>query len=369
MLRFLFSTVLIASVVSVDEYWRLPIPPQGQTLGSYPPLARQLTPQSCGLCHPKQYQEWQTSLHASAVSEGLVGQLPAFDEDTQAACLSCHAPRSEQLTLWQSQGLEAMTDLHGVDCAACHVRSHRRFSSQEKPSTPHGSVKRLALFEKAEFCAPCHQFDADGESLNGKLLENTYEEWRTSPYASAGKSCQHCHMPEKSHEFKGIHDPEMTRRGLKIQARRTDSGIWLRARNAGAGHALPTYATPKISIVMQAKDKPDHRHEHIIQRRLTWDEDHGWKELFDTRLLPNQPLELRLNLEPNQRASITVTVIPDAYYHEQVYPALIRLIGDELEPEARKLLDQAHRTSGQTGYVLDQLQCDSWTGQESPCTE
>ncbi len=27
----------------------------------------------------------------------------------------------------------------------------------------------------------CHQFGADGYALNGKLLENTYEEWKASP--------------------------------------------------------------------------------------------------------------------------------------------------------------------------------------------
>ncbi len=367
MSRILILIVLVSPTIADGDYWQLPVPLQGKARETYPMMVQSLLPQSCAICHPQQYADWKSSLHASAFSKGLVGQLPAFDEDTQDECLTCHAPRSEQILVWKSQGIAAAENMHGVDCAACHIRSHIRFSSQEKQNTPHGSVKPLELFKEAQFCAPCHQFDADGESVNGKLLENTYEEWRTSSYSRAKKSCQSCHMPEKRHIFKGIHDPGMTRQGLKVEAQRTKSGIWLRAWNAGAGHALPTYATPQIRIVMQAIDKPNHRHEHVIQRRLTWDEEYGWKELFDTRLLPNESLELSLDLNPKQKASITVEVKPDAYYHEQVYPTLLRLIGDRLEPAARNMLDQAYKTAGQTGYILYQLRCGSWMGQDSPC--
>ena len=365
--RMLLFILIVLPIVAKSDYWQLPVPLQGKAPETYPQLVKSLAPRSCAVCHPQQYADWQSSLHASAASKGLVGQLPAFDEASQDKCLTCHAPRSEQLLLWRSKGIAATDHLHGVDCATCHVRSHRRFSAQKNLDTPHGTVRQLRLFAEAQFCAPCHQFGADGESVNGKLLENTYEEWRASPYFSTEKTCQACHMPEKRHLFKGIHDPDMTRQGLKIEARRTHSGVALRAWNAGAGHALPTYATPQIRIVMQAVDNPNQRHEHIIQRRLMWDEEHGWKELFDTRLLPDKSTELSLGLDPKQQASITVQVKPDAYYREQVYPTLLRLIGDELNTEARNMLEQAYKTSGQTGYILYQLHCDSWTGQDSPC--
>ncbi|MBI3628436.1 MAG: cytochrome c554 and C-prime, partial [Candidatus Rokubacteria bacterium] len=83
-------------------------------------------------------------------------------------------------------------------------------------SLPHNGVTRTPAFLRSEFCASCHQFGADGFALNGKLLENTYEEWRASPAARAGRQCQDCHMPDRRHLWRGIHDPDMVKSGVEI---------------------------------------------------------------------------------------------------------------------------------------------------------
>jgi len=368
-MRCLVAVWLIATSTSMaEDYWERPIPPQGPAPDTHHPAAQDLAPQSCALCHPKQYEQWQMSFHARAVSKGLVGQLPAFDEETQTECLNCHAPRSEQQSRWKTSGLKALGQVKGVDCAACHVRRHRRHGPNAKMHTPHGSVRGLDLFRRADFCAPCHQFEEDGERVNGKLLENTHQEWAVSSYAKAGKPCQHCHMPDKQHNFAGIHTPEMVRKGLAVEARRSPSGVILEASNVGAGHALPTYATPRINIRIQAKEDATRRLDYSIQRTLIWDEQQGWTELSDTRLLPNQTVELRLGLDPRQQAKVIVMVEPDAYYHEHVYPTLLEMIGDELQPSARSILEQAMHESGQTGYLLYEVNCAQWTGQVAPCS-
>jgi hypothetical protein len=366
---YLLFITIAAPLLAGAGYWQLPIPAQGEPPADYHPLARDPNPQSCALCHAEQFRQWQQSLHARAFSKGVAAQLPAFEEAVQGDCLECHAPRSEQLDLWLGQGIGSTAQIHGVDCATCHLRRHRRHSPLGKTQTPHGPVIAVALFRDPEFCSPCHQFQESGERLNGKLLENTYQEWLASSHAAANRTCQSCHMPDGSHEFKGIHDPEMTRKGLKVEARRTVQGAHFRAWNDGAGHALPTYATPRIKIVMkpEGNNKPHLR--HVIQRRLEWDEENGWSERSDTRLQPGQSVELNLELADNQATEITVSVEPDAYYHEWVYPTLLRLIGDDLLPAERNILNQAMQESGDTEYLLYILHCDRWMGSEAVCIQ
>jgi hypothetical protein len=126
--------------------------------------------------------------------------------------MNCHAPLAEQAAAFaaattrkkghrpEAQGLAAS----GNSCAGCHVRRHRHFGPPQRetgavgPSaaaSPHGGVTRAADFEKAEFCAACHQFSED-QDINGKPLENTVAEWRQSRQAAAGQTCQTCHMPD-----------------------------------------------------------------------------------------------------------------------------------------------------------------------------
>ena len=63
-----------------------------------------------------------------------------------------------------------------------------------------------------------------------------------------GIQCQHCHMPNREHTWKGVHDPATFRQGIAVVAvaARTAGGVTARARvtNVGAGHYLPTTPTP-----------------------------------------------------------------------------------------------------------------------------
>ena len=238
--------VRFAQAASVD-YWTLPIPEQGPVPQDFAWPVSSLDAGACALCHPKQYEEWRTSFHARAASPGLLGQLGAFDGSIRTICLNCHAPRTEQ----QAALADSDTGLsRGIDCAGCHVRSHRRFGPRDLSVTPHGPVQEESLFSSSEFCAPCHQFSPGDMAVNGKLLENTLAEWRGSRYAAEGITCQRCHMPGGSHGFRGIHDPDMLRRGLALEVDRTPSGIVATVRNRGAGHALPTYITPRIRLLV-----------------------------------------------------------------------------------------------------------------------
>lgn len=353
-----------------DDYWLRPIPLQGAAPDAYPSAAKGLSPGDCGVCHIEQYRQWSTSYHRMATSAGLLGQLRAFDQAEQTDCLNCHAPRAEQQQLWYSGSPDAYDNLYGVGCATCHVRAHRRFGPRTVAPTPHGDVRGLDLFSRSTFCLPCHQFDEQGVSVNGKPLENTYQEWQASRYPQQGMSCQGCHMRQGRHEFLGIHDRDTTRNGLKVSARRGDTGVLVVARNAGAGHALPTYSTPRIRIIFgEHGGDANPQSDYIIQWRLTWDPNRGWKEIFDTRLLPDQRVELTHSLAPERRLGITVLVEPDADYHERVYPELLEAIGDDLPAFDRELLEQARVASGRSAYVLYCLECKPWEGADTACDE
>jgi hypothetical protein len=349
-------------------YWTRPIPAQGPApaLAADNPVVTDLSANACRLCHPAQFEHWSGSLHAGALSPGVLGQLGAFDPETQSDCLACHAPRQEVIDLWQGQGLAAAGHLAGVDCATCHVRGHVRHGPRAVEQTPHGPVDPLPLFRQAAFCAPCHQFDDTGLSVNGKPLENTYAEWQGSRYAREGVTCQDCHMPDKRHGFKGIHDPETTRRGLLVRAWRVYGGLRVRAGNVGAGHALPTYVTPRILIRLEGADGANSR-EHSIARRMRWTLEAGWEELADDRLAPDQWIDLDLDLPPAEPGRVVVRVEPDDDYHRRIYPALPELLGERLSTAQRALLARAGELAGRSAYTLYRFACPPWRGLEEPC--
>ena len=352
----------------LNDYWRLPIPFQGDIPADYLSTARNLSASACAQCHPGQYEAWRGSRHSRATSAGLLGQLGALDYEERRHCLRCHAPRSEQQEAWENAQPSVPHDLGGVDCASCHVREHHRYGPRDVAATPHGPVQRRALFRESEFCAPCHQFDEEGLSVNGKPLENTYAEWLASRYVQEEKSCQTCHMKDGRHAFAGIHDPEMTRMGLEVTADRLAAGARLRLWNAGAGHALPTYITPRIRVLLHDHaQNGEPLHEYTIQRRMSWDIDAGWSEVSDTRLLPDQAVELAQPLGPDQTMIISIIVDPDADYHERIYPALLEMFAEQLTPSGRSLLEAAKAESGQSSYVLYCLECGPWHGVDAPC--
>lgn len=351
-------------------FWERPISAQGKppaALAEQSPLA-DLEPAACGQCHPRQHEAWRDSFHALALSPGLLGQLQGFDEATRADCLACHAPRSEQVERVEREGAVAALGRAGVECAGCHVRDHRRHGPRDLPQTPHGAVEGLGRYREASFCAPCHQFDATGLAVNGKPLQDTWNEYLASPQAAAGVTCQACHMPDKVHAFKGIHDPAMTRQGLALEGSRTAEGITARAWNRGAAHALPTYVTPRILLTLEEAAGAARR-EHVIARRMRWSAEAGWEELADDRLPPGQSVELALSLPPEAAGRVTVRVEPDHDYHARVYPALLDLLAGRLDPSSRALLEQARQAGGETAYTLYRLDCPPWSGQTVPCWE
>ncbi len=329
----------------VRRHWRSPLAPQGPPPAGYSPLEASLAPQACGTCHPAQLADWTTSVHAASMGPGVAGQLVEMLERAPgdaAGCYVCHAPLAEQRPLAVKPGaagewianpvFDPTLHRRGIVCAGCHVRAHERFApprrdgstanSAPRERLPHGGATRTPAFLRSEFCRDCHQFTPDGFALNGKLLQNTYEEWRVSRFARAGVQCQDCHMPDRRHLWRGIHDEATVRSGLTIALAREPMpgrvAATLRVENTGVGHAFPTYVTPLVVLRAELIDPggrviPDSREEHVIGRQVELDLS---RELTDTRLLPGEHATLRYRRAAGAgtRARFSVIVYPDAFY-------------------------------------------------------
>ncbi len=364
------------------RHWRQPLAAQGRPPASFSPLEGSLNPESCGTCHPLQYGDWRDSTHAAASGPGIAGQLVEMwssDPASASGCYACHAPLAEQRPFIRAgagmstgAAFEKNPDYDptladkGVPCAACHVRGHERFgpprrdgsleSGVARETLPHHGVTRTPAFLASEFCRGCHQFAPNGPALNGKLLQDTYAEWRASPFARRGVQCQDCHMPDRRHQWRGIHDPAMVRSGLTIIARadaaRYQPGDWaslvLTVTSTRIGHAFPTYVTPRVIMRVELVDRdnrsvPGTRVEKLIAREVSLDLS---RELFDTRLLPGQSATLayRPRLDaPGLRARFSVVVEPDAFY-ERFFAVLLQQGTGRGESQIREALDAARRS-------------------------
>jgi hypothetical protein len=366
------ATRLDAIESFVARHWRAPLAPQGPPPARFSPLEASLAPEACGTCHPAQLADWRTTVHARAMGPGVTGQLVemlASAPRSALACQQCHAPLAEQSplrpdTLAENLDFDPALRGRGVPCAGCHVRGHERFgpprrdgslaSAAPRETLPHGGVTRTPAYLASEFCRDCHQFAPDGPALAGKLLQDTYNEWRASRFATAGVQCQDCHMPDRRHVWRGIHDPDMVRAGLAISVVEHASGVdrvdaRLLVESTGVGHRFPTYVTPIVVLRAELVDTAGRavagtRKERRIGREVTLDLE---RELSDTRLRPGERAELpyaRALEHGAVAARFSVVVYPDAFY-TAFYEGLLRQGVGRGEAEIRAALAETRRSA------------------------
>jgi nitrate/TMAO reductase-like tetraheme cytochrome c subunit len=363
-----------ADKVFLERHWRRPIPVQGPAPGRFSPVEKSLASASCGTCHPAQLADWKTSFHARSMGPGVAGQLVAmWREDPESArlCLSCHAPLAEQQPFTERGTRNAAFDTglqnEGLTCAVCHVRRHERFGPPRRNGSlapaaprerlPHNGVTRTLAFQQARFCAACHQFAADDLALNGKLLENTYEEWKRSPAAREGRQCQDCHMPDRRHLWRGIHDPEMVKSGVEIsvttERARYRPGDALAAtiviKSVAVGHYFPTYVTPRVVVragLLDVNAAPiaGSEQEYVIAREVTLDLS---REVFDTRIPPGERASFAYRRRLDGKGlmlRVSVTVAPDHFY-ERFFKSLLGSGAGAGAKQIHEALEAARRST------------------------
>jgi hypothetical protein len=359
----------------VTRHWRAPIAPQGPPPARFSAAEAALSPEACGACHPAQLADWRTSLHAQSMGPGVTGQLVEMLESAPGealACLTCHAPLAEQrpvvpgATPSVNPVFDRDLQSKGLVCAGCHVRAHERFgpprrdgslaSAAPRQTLPHNGVTRTPAFLASEFCRSCHQFGSDGFALNGKLLENTYNEWKASRFAREGVQCQDCHMPDRRHLWRGIHDPDTVRGGLEITVTPASGphrpgmvvAVTLRVKSVRVGHAFPTYVTPRVILRGELVDAagavvPGSVSEKTLEREVALDLS---REIRDTRLRPGEAATLtyrRRITAPGLTARLSVVVEPDAFY-TRFFEALLAQGAGRGEAQIKEALAATRRS-------------------------
>ncbi|HET9623504.1 MAG TPA: c-type cytochrome [Kofleriaceae bacterium] len=334
---------------------------QGEPPAALAPAQASLHAQQCARCHIQQFRAWSTSVHRGAASPGVLAQTEfGMAAGDRAGCLRCHAPLAEQ-------AISANPDLRAesVSCAGCHVRNWVRHGPPNVapsllPITGYPLIIS-SLYERADFCLPCHQLPPR-TAVAGKPLLDTYREWLTGPYAPRGVQCQHCHMASRDHSVLGIHDPATVRQAIALTARATRLAGHVTATaaltNVGAGHAFPTTATPAVWLsirLLDARGQPiagasDRRR---IGRDVAFDG--AWHERADSRIAPGATFAVARDWVGGRvgdavTARIVVEVQPDAYYERIYAQALAR----KLAPAQRALYEQAAARAAGSHYIVEQ---------------
>ena len=200
----------------------------------------------CGECHPNQYQQWSMSSHAYAAVSPMFNKFEQTINDISRGtvnyfCVRCHASvgtalgEERAIAWWDRNGAAK----EGITCVTCHrvgegygkVNAARRITpgtinepvfgpfdslgglkaisnargngilvTMDEPDRPDEGTKKWIrmhqtaiqsdLIKKSEFCEACHQVAV----YPGIKLETVWEEWRASPAAKEGITCQACHM-------------------------------------------------------------------------------------------------------------------------------------------------------------------------------
>ncbi len=197
----------------------------------YPPAA------TCGNCHPKHYREWSVSQHAySQLSPVYLSLNNRINQLTNGSngdfCLRCHNQVGANLgeSSFVSNLERHPTSREGITCVVCHRvnKAYNKASgrlalvegtltepvfgptgneelarvldnAQEYGVTTdpnargqliHKEAKQFAPISTPMFCGTCH----DVTLFNGFRLEEAFSEYRLSPAAAKGVTCQDCHM-------------------------------------------------------------------------------------------------------------------------------------------------------------------------------
>ena len=362
-------------------HWAQPIAPQGEPPAGFLPGDAALAPESCAACHVAQYADWNTSLHSQAMGPGIRWQLRVMNQAEANDCLRCHAPLAEQKALtalehgWPNAPKTAMpayvsADLHrrGNTCASCHVRKHVYFGppASSVPPAPaqnpksHGGFSAQPAFSDSRFCAPCHQFPPGARSLEGKLIENTYEEWRDSPAAGEGATCQTCHMPGRRHLWRGIHDAETVRKGLRreLEVKRLANGklaVLATVTAPGVGHHFPTYVVPKATVSLHLRNSSGIREiaRHVIGRTVSVDMTREWS---DTRIPPGGKsiVAAEVNAPPGDNYVEMHMEIEPAEHYIRMFRSMLDQ-NPKMDTSAQLLLREALRQALSTAYRLDDV--------------
>jgi nitrate/TMAO reductase-like tetraheme cytochrome c subunit len=190
----------------------------------------------CRKCHEDHYREWSVSPHAyaqlSPVFNAMSAKIVQLTNGTQGDfCIRCHTPVGMILEepVYMANSKRHPTSREGITCIVCHRvnENYGRISSRidikegsifdtvygplgnkelkrvlqdpkykvvteegERGRPIHKEVEKFSVLTTPGFCGSCH----DVLFPNGFRLEDAFSEYKASPAAKRGETCQDCHM-------------------------------------------------------------------------------------------------------------------------------------------------------------------------------
>ena len=192
---------------------------------------------TCKTCHESHYKEWSVSQHAyaqlSPIYMAMQNKINKLSNGSNGDfCIRCHTQVG--MNIGESPYISNLerhpTSREGITCVVCHRveqeygkvsgrlalvegdllapvygpnggaelervldnRDQYRVVTEEGESGRqiHTKVGHFPQIQTSQFCGSCH----DVNLFNGFRLEEAFSEYKNSPAAARGESCQDCHM-------------------------------------------------------------------------------------------------------------------------------------------------------------------------------
>jgi hypothetical protein len=191
-----------------------------------------VSPETCGDCHVKIYDQWKNSMHNlshndpvyNTIANLLLSELTDKNEIAEGeSCIKCHTPVGNitgyPLKLSDDQSKVPVIAQKGIQCDYCHSATGiskpynnglilQPGNGEDDPGIKRGPYEDAssdfhetgfsAFHTQSEICGTCH--DVKHVVFNTPL-ETTYTEWKKSPYNSEDANnrvtCQGCHMYQR----------------------------------------------------------------------------------------------------------------------------------------------------------------------------
>ncbi|MFT4579684.1 MAG: nitrate/TMAO reductase-like tetraheme cytochrome c subunit, partial [Nitrospinales bacterium] len=225
---------------------------------------------TCATCHPKHYKEWSVSQHSYAQLSPVYLSFSSFTNEITSGtngdfCFRCHTPIGANLN---EDPFMSNLDRHpssreGITCIVCHrmnktynkrsgrlaiqkgdllapvygpkggeelervldnTDEYRVVTEKGKPGRKiHTKAVKFESLSSSTFCGQCH----DVTLLNGFRLEEAFSEYKMSPAAAKGTTCQDCHMGKEQGVPSGYEEgPAAVVGGKKTKSRKLTSHIF-----------------------------------------------------------------------------------------------------------------------------------------------
>lgn len=219
---------------------------------------------TCKVCHENHYKEWSVSQHAYAqLSPIYMAMQNKINELTSGTngdfCIRCHTQVGMNFgeSTYASNLDRHPTSREGITCVVCHrvnqpygkvsgrislvegdifskvygptgdeelarvlenKHKYRVVTDKEESGRKiHTKVGHFPQLQTSQFCGSCH----DVNLFNGFRLEEAFSEYKNSPAAARGESCQDCHMATIQGKISDYpHGPAATVGGVDTKERK-----------------------------------------------------------------------------------------------------------------------------------------------------